>query len=135
MTNVQIVLEHLLPLLVTVVTPFIMILARRAIQFAEMKFKVDFDEKQEAKFLSLLNEGIHRAEEAGHKALKVDEKEKSEGQKKLDNAIEYVLEEAQRMGMDRVVNSKREHLEAKVEALLGIKRHDPADHLKPTPNS
>ena len=88
----MIILENLLPLLVVVLTPVVLMLARGLMQAAAKKWHLEGVLKYEDKVEELVLKGIKGAEKKAMNALKKagDDDEKTAGEEKLQMAIDFV---------------------------------------------
>lgn len=118
MDYVKVIGENLLPVVFTILTPILVLLARRLIAYLEKKWNFQMEESQELKLLDLISRAIAYAEEKAMAALKAGEDLPS-GAQKLDSALEFAMEEIKRMGLDDMAKDKLTKL---IEAALNKKR-------------
>lgn len=89
----QIVLDHLLTLLVVVVTPVLLAMLNQFLKTRNLPIKQDVMER-------VVTDSIHYAESAGHAALKKGDH--LQGNEKLEAAMSYVDAETTRLGLDKM---------------------------------
>lgn len=85
----QTVLENLIPLVFAIISPAILLLVNKAMQAAAKKWHLESALKYDDKVDELVLKGIKAVEQKSLAALKKDE-DKTEGQKKLDEAMKFV---------------------------------------------
>lgn len=107
-------------ILVPVLSLFVMWGARKAILFVERKLDMDVSKKQEDMLAAWLMLGIAFAEEKARAAVKA-KTAKIESSKKLELAVNFVLNTAKENGWDHLA---KDAIEARIEALLNIARPD-----------
>ena len=123
-------LDAIIQLAVVFILALTPILVRWGTKYLEKKLHINFAAEQEAKITALIDKGIHYAAESAQKHLKTDK----EPVDKLGKAIAFITAEAERMGIQSVVETQAEHLADMIESRLGVKRHDPEDQMDATPN-
>jgi len=116
---VKIVGENLLPIVVTIIMPILVVLARKGIKWLEKKLDFDMSVENENLLLEYVQQGVAYAEEKAMQKLKVDPADMTPGQKKLDTALEFVREQVQRQGWDELAGEKLARL---IEAALNKQR-------------
>lgn len=122
MEYLKVVLDVLLPLVavaaVAILTPA---LRGLALGLAH-KLGVDLDKGQEERLLGIVSSGIHLAEEWAHKRLAAGA-EKPAGAEKLERALRYVRDEADRAGLSQWVQARGidlgQLIEARIRKVLG----------------
>jgi hypothetical protein len=82
------------------------------------KWNIDAGESVEKALQSIIERGIGYAAEKAHKALQAGE-DAPGGAQKLRDALEYVEDEVQRLGYDKLAADK---LKALIESRLGVER-------------
>jgi len=82
------------------------------------KWNIDAGDSVEAALQSIIERGIGYAAEKAHKALQAGEGAPG-GAQKLRDALEYVEDEVQRLGYDKLAADK---LKALIESKLGVER-------------
>jgi len=85
----QTVLENLIPLVFTIVTPAILLLVNKALQVMSEKWHLESVLKYEDKVDELILKGIKAVEQKSIAALRKDD-DKTAGQAKLDEAMRFV---------------------------------------------
>ena len=133
--------ESVVPLLdagIQLATMFVLaispVLVKAFIAWLERKTALDFAAAQEDRVEQLLEQAIHYADESARKRLNVGEKEPGEPGYKMTKALAFAAKEAERMGIKSLVEQGAEHLADKLEARLGVKRHDPNDKIDKVPS-
>jgi len=102
----QIILDHVLSLLVVIVTPVLLVMLQNFLKNRNIPI-------QQAVLESIVDNAVHFAESAGHAALKKGEH--LEGNEKLEAALSYVDSETKRLGLDTLA---KDALTKVVEAQL-----------------
>ena len=118
MDYLKVVVENLFPVVLAIVTPILLLLAKRLVIYLEKKWDFQMEESQETKLLDLISRAIAYAEEKAMAASKVG-KDIPSGAKKLQMALEFAMEEIRRLGLDDVAVEVMTKL---IEAALNKKR-------------
>jgi hypothetical protein len=118
MEILKVILENLLPVVVALVTPILLILAKKAIQAIEARYDLDVSATQEQAIYDALREGICWAEEKAQSRLKASSQPTS-ASAKLDAALDYTLGQIERLGLPAIA---RERLAQMLEARLFAER-------------
>lgn len=114
----ELLLSHGIELVVVIVTPVLLVLARKLILLLESKMGIDLAEKQEKFLNDLVLQGIAYAEEQARKALKSGSPAPSPDDKRA-MAIEYVYEQMKKNNLAEVAGDL---VSKKLEAWLNVSR-------------
>lgn len=114
----QTLTEHLLPLVVLVLTPVASGLGVLLYRKVASWLNVQVTEKQEHAVKEIVGEGVAFATQAASKWAR-DRQKKTPSQEKLEAAVGYVVAELQRRGLPELA---RDSIVAKIEAELGAER-------------
>ncbi|MEW6587265.1 MAG: hypothetical protein AB1442_16860 [Nitrospirota bacterium] len=117
MEYIKTIIEHVLPIVISIVTPVLVYLLLRGIRYLEAKLVVDVSEGTEVALKEVLLRAIAFAEEQGMKAIKSGGK--MESAKKLDAALEFAVGEIKRMGLAEMTAGELTRL---IEAMLNRQR-------------
>lgn len=118
----SVVLEHLLPIVAAAVGIVVIALAKKAVNVFETKTSIEISDQHEALLAGLLEKAVARGEEWAHGKVKLGESAPT-GAQKLDQALDFAVSEAERLGLDV---KAEEHLKKLIEAQLGLVRSDAA---------
>ena len=102
----QTVVENLLPLFVTVVTPVLLCLAHRALDAMAKRGKLQAAVADEDTVDELSLKGIKAAEKKARNALKTEPEKKTDGQKKLEEAMQFVNAQLRALKLDEKASSE-----------------------------
>ena len=105
----QTVLENLIPLVFAVITPVILLLVNKAMQAAAKKWHLESALKYDDKVDELVLKGIKAVEQKSLSALRKDA-EKTEGQKKLADAMQFVNAQLNAMKLPEKASKELEML-------------------------
>lgn len=117
--------QALLPVVVAVLTPVLLALARRGIRELERRTDIQLSERREKQILNVVDDAIHFAEEQARKALKgkeTDFEKITDSEMKMKAAIKYVRKRADEMGLDELVEKSSDELAELIESRLFRKR-------------
>jgi len=118
MEILKVILENLLPVVVALVTPILLLLAKKAIQAIEARYDLDVITTQEQAIYDALREGISWAEERAQARLKASQ-QPTPSSAKLDAALDYTIGQIERLGLPAIA---RERLAQMLEARLFAER-------------
>lgn len=116
----QVALAHMLQIVITIVTPTLVLLARKLVLAAVEKSGLEASERHLALVDALVNQGISYAHEQGRKALKQGSTIPADERKKA--AVDFIAAELEATGL---AYAGSEQLEKLVEAKLNMRRDDP----------
>lgn len=119
----QALAEHVIEILVTILTPIIIVLINKAIKIFEQKTKIDVAERHEALIEMCVSSGIAFAHEQGRKALKSGAVPVKGDEKKI-MALETASNKLKTLG---VVEQDAEVLAQFIDARLNQERRDPKE--------
>ena len=106
----QTVLENLIPLVFAIITPVILFLVNKAMQAAAKKWHLESALKYDDKVDELVLKGIKAVEQKSLAALRKDEAAKTEGQKKLAEAMQFVNAQLNAMKLPEKASKELEML-------------------------
>lgn len=102
--SIKIILENLLLVVVTVMSPFIMWFVHRGLAYLEKRYGLKVEETTRENTYRLIYQGVCYADEQAKKALKVKKPTKS--QKKLDMAMEFIVAEMKRNKLPEIAEDQ-----------------------------
>lgn len=105
----QTVLENLIPLVFAIITPVILLLVNKALQAAAKKWHLEGVLKYDDKVDELVLKGIKAVEQKSIAALKKDS-DKTDGEKKLAEAMEFVNAQLNAMKLPEKASKELEML-------------------------
>lgn len=114
----KVIVENVLPVVIAILTPILLLLAKRLIVYLEKKWDFDMSDKMEAALMDVISRAVVFAEEKAMAAVKTGE-DIPDGAQKLDNALEYAISEMKRLGLDELAKEKLAEL---IESKLFEKR-------------
>jgi len=117
----QALAEHTLTILVTLLTPVLLVLVNKAIKVFESKTKIDVADRYEALIDECVRSGIAFAHEQSRKALKADQPPVPSDEKRI-MAVELAVSKLETLG---VIEQDAEVLAQLVDAKLNQERKDP----------
>jgi len=112
--------DALLPAVAVFVLAFLRVLGRVLIKKIEEKFQIDIDENTERRMLGIIASGVGFAEEWGRKQLKAEID--TTGEEKLQQAVAYIIAEANKAGFDSWLEKRGSDLAKLIEARLNKTR-------------
>ena len=115
MEYLNIVAQHIVPIVAVFLASFLSILASQALKALKQRFNVQEDLGIERRALGLIRSGIAYAEEWALNKTKVGS-DLPGGAEKLNTALSFIKEEASRMGLDHWVEARGEDLAKLIEA-------------------
>jgi hypothetical protein len=115
----KVIVENVLPIIVTILAPILVVLAKRLIVYLERKWDFTISDINEAKLIELIEGAIDFAEEKALQAAKTDPEKLPDGAKKLEMALEFAASQVERMGWDEWAS---EELAKLIESKLYGKR-------------
>jgi len=98
----KVVMENILPVLFTILTPILILLVKRLIVYLEKKWDFKMTAEQQTKLDDLLEDAIAFAEEKAMQAVRTDPATIPDGAKKLDLAFGFAVEQIERLGLDKM---------------------------------
>ena len=105
--------QAVIPVIVAIVAPILLVLAKKAVDIFQEKTGLEVSYHQRMLLDDFVRQGIDFAEEQAHKAAKKGLKTPA-GDTKLELAIEYISTHAKPLGIDRYPDELAQLIEAKL---------------------
>jgi hypothetical protein len=115
MEYLNIVAQHIVPIIAVFLASFLSLLASQALKALKQRFNIEEDLGIEKRAMGLIRSGVAYAEEWALNKTKVGG-DLPGGAEKLNTALSFIKTEATRMGLDHWVEARGEDLAKLIEA-------------------
>ena len=120
MDIVKVIVENVAYLIAMILSGIIIVLLEKGRQYLKKRWDITLTDQQFKTVTDLADKGIDYAEEQALKWAKEGEEGRPEGVQKMDKALEFVMEQVQILGLDKMA---KDALVKLIESRLQVKRN------------